>query len=118
LLPNLSVFGASLALPYPRFQIPFIKPDVRFSRIRLSFRRLQVSPTGDWTSFWCPLLIQLPIQGSCHNIGVDQLYRTYVCVSTIGEADNSSADALSYGLYLPPPNKNIGSSLAASGSCF
>ena len=36
LLPALSVAGASLASPWLRFHIPLIKPDGRFSRIRLS----------------------------------------------------------------------------------
>ena len=36
LLPALSVAGASLASPWLRFHIPLIKPDVRFSRTRLS----------------------------------------------------------------------------------
>jgi hypothetical protein len=34
--PALSVAGASLASPLIRFHIPLIKPDGRFSRIRLS----------------------------------------------------------------------------------
>jgi hypothetical protein len=40
LWPALSVAGASLALPWPRFHIPLIELDVRISRIQLSDRTL------------------------------------------------------------------------------
>ena len=36
LLPALSVAGASLANPLLRLHTPLVKPDMRFSRIRLS----------------------------------------------------------------------------------
>src|SRR5713101_1619611 len=35
LLPTLSVAGASLATPMPRFHFPLVEPDVRIYRIRL-----------------------------------------------------------------------------------
>ena len=38
-LPQLSQRGALITLPWLYFRIPLIKPDVRISRIRLSFRR-------------------------------------------------------------------------------
>ena len=52
LFPALSVAGASLASPWLRFHIPLIKPDVRFSRIRLSDKAVLIccftrSPTNE-----------------------------------------------------------------------
>ena len=36
LFPPLSLGGASLAEPWPRFHTPLIEPDMQISRIRLS----------------------------------------------------------------------------------
>jgi hypothetical protein len=45
LFPGLSVSGAQVAVPYPRFHFPLIEPSGRFSRTRLSDKILMLSPT-------------------------------------------------------------------------
>jgi len=42
--PTLSVAGALMSLALLRFHIPLIKPDVRFSRIRLSDKDSHLRP--------------------------------------------------------------------------
>ena len=47
-IPSLS-FRSSVRLPWPRFQSPLIKPDVRISRIRLSGEIMPSRSAGPWT---------------------------------------------------------------------
>lgn len=61
-LPALSFAGASIAEPCLRFHTPLVEPDVRVSRIRLSFKMSclrvgQVSP-----SVWQHIQAQLPVE--------------------------------------------------------